>query len=53
MKKSELNLIEIAEKGKAELIDIKNCVFHIRQNTNFKIFPNQKINRLKIFKIND
>jgi len=49
-KKSEINLIEIAEKGKAELIDIKNCVFHIRQNTNFKIFPNQKINRLKFSK---
>ena len=49
-KKSEINLMEIAEKGKAELIDIKNCVFHIRQNTNFKIFPYQKINRLKFSK---
>ncbi len=49
-KKSEINLIEITEKGKAELIDIKNCVFHIRQNTNFKIFPFKKINRLKFSK---
>jgi hypothetical protein len=49
-KKSEINLIEITEKGKAELIDIKNCIFNIRQNTNFKIFPYQKINRLKFSK---
>ena len=49
-KKSEINLKEIVNKGKAELIEIKNCIFHIRQNTNWKIFPNKKINRLRFSK---
>ena len=49
-KKSEINLKEIVDKGKAELIEIKNCIFHIRQNTNWKIFPNKKINRLRFSK---
>ena len=49
-KKSEINLKEIVDKGKAELIEIKNCIFHIRQNTNWKIFPYKKINRLRFSK---
>ena len=49
-KNLEINLQEITEKGKAELIEIKNCIFHIRQNTNWKIFPYKKINRLKFSK---
>ena len=49
-KNLEINLKEITEKGKAELIEIKNCIFHIRQNTNWKIFPYKKINRLKFSK---
>ena len=49
-KKSEINLKEIVDKGKAELIKIKNCIFHIRQNTNWKIFPYKKINRLRFSK---
>lgn len=49
-KNLEINLKEITEKGKAELIEIKNCIFHVRQNTNWKIFPYKKINRLKFSK---
>ena len=49
-KKLEVNIKEIAEKGKVELLEIKNCVFHVRQNINWKIFPHKKINRLKISK---
>jgi len=50
MKKSEIDLKEIVDKGKAELIEIKNCIFHVRQNTDWKIFPYKKINRLKFSK---
>ena len=49
-KKLEIDIKEIAEKRKVELIDIKNCIFHVRQNTNWKIFPYKKINRLKFSK---
>ena len=49
-KKLEVNIKEIAEKGKAELLEIKNCVFHVRQDINWKIFPHKKINRLKFSK---
>ena len=49
-KKLEVNIKEIAEKGKVELLEIKNCVFHVRQNINWKIFPHKKINRLKFSK---
>ena len=49
-KKLEVNIKKIAEKGKVELLEIKNCVFHVRQNINWKIFPHKKINRLKISK---
>ena len=50
MKKSEIDLKEIIDKGKAELIEIKNCIFHVRQNTDWKVFPYKKINRLKFSK---
>ena len=50
MKKSEIELKEIIDKGKAELIEIKNCIFHVRQNTDWKVFPYKKINRLKFSK---
>ena len=49
-KKYEINLKELTEKGKIGLIEIKNCIFHIRQNTNWKIFPYKNINRLKFSK---
>ena len=49
-KELEVNIKEIAEKGKVELLEIKNCVFHVRQNINWKIFPHKKINRLKFSK---
>ena len=49
-KKLEVNIKKIAEKGKVELLEIKNCVFHVRQNINWKIFPHKKINRLKFSK---
>ena len=49
-KKLEIDIKEVAEKRKVELIDIKNCIFHVRQNTNWKIFPYKKINRLKFSK---
>ena len=50
MKKSKIDLKELIDKGKAELIEIKNCIFHVRQNTDWKIFPSKKINRLKFSK---
>ena len=49
-KKFEVNIKEITEKGKAQLLEIKNCIFHVRQNINFRIFPQKKINRLKFSK---
>ena len=49
-KKLEINIKEITEKGKIELLQIKNSIFQIRQNTNWKIFPHKKINRLKFSK---
>ena len=49
-KKLEINIKEITEKGKIELLQIKNSIFHLRQNTNWKIFPHKKINRLKFSK---
>ena len=49
-KKYEINLKELTEKGKIGLIEIKNYIFHIRQNTNWKIFPYKNINRLKFSK---
>ena len=49
-KKYEINLKELTEKGKIGLIEIKNCIFHIRQNTNWKIFPYKNINKLKFSK---
>ena len=41
---------KVVEKGKAELIQIKNCIFHVRQNINWKIFPYKEINRIKFKK---
>ena len=49
-KKYEINLKELTEKGKIGLIEIKNCIFYIIQNTNWKIFPYKNINRLKFSK---
>ena len=46
----EFNIKKSVEKGKTELIEIKNCIFHVRQKINWKIFPYKEINRIKFKK---
>ena len=50
IKKIEFNIKKSVEKGKTELIEIKNCIFHVRQKINWKIFPYKEINRIKFKK---
>ena len=48
--KSDIIVEKVVEKEKKELEDMKNYVFHIRENKEMKLFPNKHINKLRFSK---